>query len=230
VEIGGDIVFLGYNDCAQRVLSKLDERRRRTGGPDSVRVISNRDIADIGWVDHVELDYTERTAFERVDWSGVTLAMIFHQIEPGETPSEVDIKTVTTALRLPDHVRILAEIVDEDYADVMRADIPQTTDIVYKERLDANLIAHTIVNPGRASEMFQELVDRGNHRIQTFGLSEFVDSDQTTVGTLRRTLLDVDRVTLLGFKKKGDVEVQLNPALEASIASDDLLFCLVSST
>jgi hypothetical protein len=230
VDIDGDIVFLGYNDCARRVISKLSERRRQTGGSESVCVVSTRKIADVEWVDHVERDYTKRTAFEGIDWSEVAVAIIFHQIETGETPSEVDIKTVTTALRLPDHVRILAEIVDEDYADVMRADIPQTTDIVYKERLDANLIAHTIVNPGRASEMFQEMVDRREHRIQTFGLSEFVDSDETTVGALRRTLVDVDRVALLGLRKKGDEEVQLNPPLQASIEKDDVLFCLVSST
>ena len=158
MDIKGEVIFLGFNSCARRVIPKL----REAGIVDEDKrlvVISKTRPPEEPWLDYVCEDYTEGSIYDRIDWEDTELAIIFHEKDEGKTESDADIKTVVATLRIPDKVRVIAEIIEEDYAPVIQGDIKGDIELIYKERFDANLIANTIINPGKTTELLRDMVD-----------------------------------------------------------------------
>ncbi len=224
-----DVVFLGFSPCAQTVLEYL-EQSRWIENEARVIVVSKRQPPEKPWIQHIATDYSD---FDRIRedewWNDKKLAIIFHETAPNRSDSarRQDIKNAVTSLLLPEQVRVIAEIIDEDYARVLQQDIEQDIELIYKERYDANLIANSIVNDGKVSEMFRELGNLTGNRLRTFDFSQLVpDRDRMSVLEFRKHLLDANRMTFLGMMKKGAFRPELNPDYDQTLEHGDILYCI----
>jgi hypothetical protein len=133
------------------------------------------------------------------------------------------------SLVLPDDVRIIAEIIEEDYARVLQQDIERDIELIYKERFDANLIANSIINKGAVSNLFRKLASLSGNHLKTGYLSDVVQTDEScSVSTLKTKLLDRDQITFLGYMQEGTSQPVLNPPSDQEIKEGDILYYIVN--
>ncbi len=226
-ELEKDFVFLGFNRCAEKVLESL-ERSRWGENDQKVVIISETDPPDKPWVEHIANDYSETDVIrEKEWWRDKKLAIIFHELDHrrNEQPHSIDIKNAVTSLVLPRNVRVIAEIIDEDYSKVLQKDIERDIELIYKERFDANLIANSIINPGEISDLFRELGKLTGNRLKTFILSHFFpQKEEVTVMELQKKLMEEERMIFLGMLKKGAYKPLLNPKHDQKIEQGDILY------
>jgi voltage-gated potassium channel len=230
-EMEEDFVFLGFNRCARNVLDHL-ENSRWVDNDRNVVVVSERTPPEKPWIDHVETNYAESEAIRDPSWwKNKKLAVIFHEkmADKDESPHEIDIKNAIMSLVLPDDVRIIAEIIEEDYARVLQQDIERDIELIYKERFDANLIANSIINEGAVSNLFRKLASLSGNHLKTGYLSDVVQTDEScSVSTLKTKLLDRDQITFLGFMQEGMSQPVLNPPSDEEIKEGDILYYIVN--
>jgi len=226
----GKVVFLGWNICAAMVLDRLLKREIIRPG-EMPRVLSQRDDVPQAQVQHVRSDYSDPAVLEKVDWRNVGLVIIYHESRAGEDPSVVDIRntitTVKTAPLIPKDAKIIVELFNEAYADVIRQNVERDVEVIYKERIDANFIANTIVNPGKTTQLLLELTNLTGNRIKTLRLSDFGVRGPTTVKAL--CLMVAEReppVILLGALANGEATPVLNPSKDTQLTEEHILYCV----
>lgn len=220
------IVFLGYNYCAEKLLDNL-YKSGLVSNDKKLIIVSKNKPPNKKWIKHVRKDHYQPAVFEEIDWKVVELTIIFYESDPEMIPEKVDIKTIATAIRIPKNVKIIAEITDENYAKVIRENIPGDIELIYKERFDANLIANTIVNPGKTVDLIHELANLEGNRIDSFRLSDFTSNNSITVEELKLLLLEGVPRIFLGMTKKDKNKPILNPPNEEEIQGEDIIYCLV---
>jgi len=229
--LGGTVLFLGWNVCANRVVDKLFAHNL-LGAGQKITVISNRYRPSDTRVEHISADYSYLDAVEQVDWSEVSLAIVFFEVGPGESTNDVDKRNILAAMSVErilrrDGARVIVEIHNEKHVRLLRWQSREKVEVIFKERMDADLIANTIINPGRTTNLIREIASFEKNRIETLWLSEFTHQDSLTVKELRSCLLEKSPpVIILGLFRPGQTNPILNPACEETVSSRDLLYCL----
>jgi Trk K+ transport system NAD-binding subunit len=172
-------------------------------------------------------DYSSAEVLGRIDWEGVELAIIFHEHTRGRTAVDVDIRNVIAAMQVAGKARVIVEVVNEEYADVLRRCGEGDIELIFKERIDANFIANTIVNPGATTRLLADLVDFEGQRIEAVPLSELWDGEEATLRDVAlRLAQEPEPVILLGVLPRGETAPVLNPPGDTVVGAEDLVYCL----
>jgi voltage-gated potassium channel len=227
----GDVLFLGWNSCAGAVLRKLFSQQMLPEDR-KVTVVSEHYSADDARVNHVEQDYSESAVLQQLDWAEFSVVIVFFEMTPGEATHEVDTRNVLTAMeaaqrRRREDTRVIVEVHEEKHARLLKSRFKDRIEIPFKERMDADLIANTIINPGRITKLIREIASFDHNRIDTCRLGDFTEQDSVTVSDLRLVLLDeFPPVILLGLLRAGSTSPMLNPSPQEVLTEGDAIYCL----
>lgn len=222
-----DFVFLGYNECARRVIRKL-QATRWVDNDRRIVVVSEKRPPDEPWIQHIRKDFSEARKIQDPEWwEDKKLAIIFHEEDGGtDDDKNLDIKAAVTAMQLPADVRVIVEIIEEDYAEVLRRDIQRDIELIYKERFDASIIANSIINDGKMTEVFREIGNLEGDRLKTYEFSHLAGESEASVRSLREKILTRDHLTFLGVMVRGQVDPILNPDPGITLEEGDIVYCL----
>ena len=216
------ITILGWSTCAELVIQRFVEHG--TMVPDSQLTILALDppTLDCCRVRTLTGDLSDPTLLAQIDWLAQELVIIFHETTCADAPEQDDVRTLAAVLSIPKTGRIIVELACEDHANIVRDSCGDTAEIILKEKMDACLIANTLVNAGRTTAMLQEAADLQGSRTVLVSASEFLPAGTHTVRELRSAILatDVPR-TFLGLLRENEATPQLNPIRQTAVTSND---------
>jgi hypothetical protein len=201
----------------------------------NICVVSELPPRDDDRVTCVTGDYSSGEVLARVDWEGVTLALIFFERHAQETEEDADIRNVLAAILSAEHLvredaRLVVEVHDEKYISVLRHRIGPRVEVTFKERIEADLIANTIINRGGTARLIAEIASSESNRIVACPLTELTDRESVSVEELKFLLLEADEPRiLLGMLPEGENSPILNPAKDSPIGCADMVYYLSST-
>ena len=226
----GTVLFLGWNLCARATLDKLLSQTI-VENCEQVKIVSEREVGSDAYGECINEDYSSPAVLSRLNWSEVSLALIFFEVNPGENSDDVDTRNVLAAMQAArltgENARVIVEIHEEKHARLLRTQFSEKVEVTFKERMDADLIANTIINPGRVTGLIREIASLEQNRIVTCPLSHLTNRDSCTVRDVHLSLLESSPpVICLGILRAGETTPTLNPPGAETVTAKDVLYCL----
>jgi len=231
VKLPGDVLFLGWNTCAQLVAEKLFDQG--LVGDEEKLIVASCSDPKLGerckWIAGDPSDI-----LDEIRWDAIELVLAFFEMHDDEPTSAADTRSIIAAFGAADRLkrkdaRIVVEIYDEDRLPLLHLHLGERVEVVFKEKMDANLIANTIVNPGKTSELIGEMASFERNRIQTFRLPELLGKDEGRVGDVRLELCERhEPIILLGMLEPEQTEPIVNPPADQPLGPGHVLYCLCS--
>ncbi len=223
------ILVCGWNDVANTVLCKLVELRI-LAQLDQVTVVSESVTPELHEVRY--LRGRPGRVIDEVAWESIALVLIFHEEREPRDFKIVDTRNVLIGLKVAPMLkrsgaRIIVQLYDDCSADILRRRLGRQVEVIFTSRLDANLVACTIVNRGKISLLLEDLASVSENAISSFRLRDFSQQVEMTVGELRALLLERDEpIEFLGCLRPDDCLPILNPSKQEKLSAEHILYCL----
>ncbi|MCK5683806.1 potassium channel family protein [bacterium] len=210
------IIFCGWTYTSKIVLDEMKDFLKST----KIILISRKENPEYHGIIYKRGDFTELQTLEDCNFKACSKIVVFSEKLPGESDKMVDIRTIMTIFNIESEapkVHTISEILDSASARIIK-DKLKGDEIIYKERVDANLIATSIKNP-YITDILYELTDSFGQQIYTLKFSEF--SDKATNAEEIKLKMIKDNAIFLGFIR--DRKSHLNPKNDFELRVDDVI-------
>ena len=220
-------LFVGFNCCAEKVLANLlleypeaefclyAENLLPEKYPECrivTRSISNNILDDI-----------KVNLFSHI--------LIFAEDGVEVINADVDARNIFTAIQinklLKKDAQIIIELFNHNYTHLLKKYTSKNVEIIYKEQLDANLIANTIVSPGKTSDMWMEIANNQGNTLSSITPAELGVTDAISLKDLNLKLLTKENpVIIMGYLPENSVIPILNPSLDTILQNNSTIYIL----
>jgi len=198
----GHIVLCGYTRSTQVVIDELLKNKRFYN---RIVVITNEEEVDIGGVLYLKGDFSEIKNLRNANIAKASMAVVFSEpLANDEDKKMTDLRTVMTVFNIEkenDKVHTIAEINFDENAKIIKEKI-FGDEIIYKESIDANIIANSIRH-NYISPMIYEMLNLEGKVFKEKLFRDFGFDKETKYFNLKESLLQKN-ITLLGFINKED--------------------------
>ncbi|MEW7279045.1 ion transporter [Aquimarina sp. 2201CG1-2-11] len=189
-------VICGFTKSSQNVLEDLLRDKKNHN---RVVLLTTKSIEDISGLIYVNADYTEYQSLEKVNITKAKNAIVFAESKESDTIRDIDLRTVMTVFhieKVAPQVHTIAEINDKQNAEIIQDKI-NGDEIIYKELIDAKIIANCIKNPN-ISTLFYTLFESNDTCIQSTTLTDLKVSNPIDIKKIKHLFIEMDK-TFLGI-------------------------------
>lgn len=229
--INDTCLFLGWNQGAEDVLEHL--KTDNILGKDADIIIVSEYAPDYISKDTtiIQEDFSDFKVLEDIDFAKISLVIIFLEIYGDQATEKADSRNAFTAIQVGEMIntnaRIIVEIADDHYTEILHKHISGNIEIIYKEKLDADLIANNIINSGNTVKMWWEIANFDGNRLSTFTLKELGVNGSISLKELRIKLLEEKNPKIIfGYLPAETDTPVLNPSPDTILKQEYFIYIL----
>lgn len=220
LNISDHIVLCGYSTSTEKVIEEILANKKLYSN--RIVLVTEKKNPELGGVIYYHGDYSNEDVLKKVNIKNCIMAVVFSEFQENDTIKTVDMRTVMTVYNIEQensNVHTIAEIINQDNSRIIRDRI-KGDEIIFKETIDAHLIANCIRHPF-ISPMVYELLNLEGRILKEARLSDINFHNPVNFRELKEYQLDKN-ITILGYISNNNHAV-LAPKNEDMIELSDRL-------
>jgi hypothetical protein len=220
-------LFVGFNYCAEKVLENL-----LLEYPESEFCLYAENIVPGKYPEcRIVTRSISNNILDDIKVNLFSHILIFAEDGLEVINADVDARNIFTAIQinklLKKDAQIIIELFNRNYTHLLRKYTSENVEIIYKERLDAYLIANTIVSPGKTSDMWMEIANNQGNTLSSITPAELGVTEAISLKDLNLKLLTKENpVIIMGYLPENSVIPILNPSLDTILQNNSTIYIL----